>query len=205
MPPLPNVPNTLKVRIKGTISGVPWVNVHYWQYSGAAPSVPTLNSAANVFLSQFATQMAASQSNFVQTTECDISDLSSPLGSVGVAQGTHAGGLSGAFSTSATCMVVSKSILRKYRGGHGRTYLLVGSPAELESPSQWLPAFTTQVATAYIAWINAVSNGGAFSGITNNVIVHYHQNHVLLANPLVDVIQTYTTQPRPGTQRGRLS
>jgi hypothetical protein len=70
--------------------------------------------------------------------------------------------------------------------------------------SQWLPATVTAAVNGYVAFIQNTANGAMWSGVGAEVTVHRQQGRVTLANPLVDIVQSYTAQQQLASQRRRI-
>jgi hypothetical protein len=100
--------------------------------------------------------------------------------------------------------LISKAIQRRYRGGHPRCYLAIGSQAQKQSSSQWLTTFTSSATNAYAAFITATANGAMWSGVGAEVCVHTKLNHEVVTAPFVDIVQAYVGQQQMASQRRRI-
>jgi hypothetical protein len=140
----------------------------------------------------------------VTTTLAILTDLGSQTGNQvefgGVGPGTAAGTELG----GQVAALVGKLTNYRYRGGHGRTYLPVGTSADLETSSTWTPNFITQFAQAYTAFSNAVITNTTWPQLNTEVIVHRRKNDALLAEAFTTIVEGFIGRPMLGTQRRRL-
>jgi hypothetical protein len=91
--------------------------------------------------------------------------------------------------------LVDYPIVRRYRGGHPRSYLLVLGNADFLDAAHWSSAATAEVATHWEAFLNAIV-GFTSSGFTVNNLVNVSYVDKALnptppyyrTTPLVDVI-----------------
>jgi hypothetical protein len=152
MPALPPVPQVLRVRY-GFFVGTDHVAAcrEYFLYTGAAPSAPDLVTLA-------AAIGASAVTNFVPLMQADttietvtITDLTSPVAAEGFAlvdvNGTRAGGELPADAA----LLQSLEILRRYRGGHPRTYWPFGTDTDILSRQQWEGAFVAACVAGFAA------------------------------------------------------
>lgn len=176
MPPLPNVPNTLKVEVQGTANDSrPWANVLHFVYSGGPPSVADCNSIASTVFGAWQAHILPLQGTWVTLTQVNVTDLTSPTSSVGEFSGSSAGTSSAAQIPGNSALLISKPISVRYRGGHPRSYLLAGGEANLNDDGDWNSAFVTAGNTGYHALINAILGGGPYgsTGLTTECAVSY--------------------------------
>lgn len=221
MPPLPDVPNTLKVSLVHSYgSDTDVVTRYFIHYTGAAPDAPQLVTFAGDIAGDWVAQLQADNSTFVTLERVDIVDLSSATAAQGSATAGTAGTLSGSSLTADTSFVSNYEINRRYRGGHPRGYWPLGVESALISPQLWDP-------TAVAAWAGDISaffganmthgwagagtlehfNISAFNGFVavENPITHRYRNiptprPIPLQDPVIDIVG----RQRVGSQRRRL-
>lgn len=168
MPPLPNVPDVVKVQVKGTFtSGYNWANVMHFSYGGSAPSSATCAAIATQALYQYQFYMLPLMGATTSINEAIVTDLSSSSGGEGNnindQPGTRTGGGIGANAT----FLISKTIFTRYRGGHPRTYLPIGLSPDLANEGHWTSGFVTSATAAWQSFIDNMigfSSGGVSIG-----------------------------------------
>lgn len=216
MPALPSVPNVLKVVIKG-ISGestpINWANVLHFLWSGTAPTVTSATAIANNVITQWGTHMAPEQVNNITMNEVDVIDLTSDTAAA-VEIGADTPGTRGDDEIPANvAFLIDSEISRRYRGGHPRTYLIVGGNADFLDAAHWSTAFTAEVASHWDAFLGAVigfASGGCLVG--NQCSVSYvskEENPIppyYRAVPIVDVMSGayVTVEQQMASQRRRI-
>ena len=210
MPALPDVPNVIKFVIEGTLDGVNWANIFHWLYSGSAPS----NAELGTILSQFATEfgngggvlnwdsLAHDQVFLSNSTAEDLTTHSSATAELPLSVN---GTLSGGKLPASAAVVMTHSINRRYRGGHPRSYLMLGDTTKLQDSTFWATAFLDSVISWYngfVAGINGISAGG--TTLTSPVSVSYFSGHALRSVPVIDPITSSFPRQRVCSQRRRL-
>jgi hypothetical protein len=158
--------------------------------------------------------MKALQNNAVTLTAITVQDLTDRTKPVGTWSGSLAGTRTGSTWTPASMsVVVAKSIAVRYRGGHPRTYFLLGADGDFAGPGTWTAGFTGAVATGYNAYITAIKAAGSGCTIvTESAISYYHGGSwsgghwhpTLRTPPVVNDVQGITVRSRIGSQRRRL-
>lgn len=188
-------------------------------YTGGTPGSGTLTTFATAVATDWTTHIAPIVHENEKLVSVVITDLSSDAGAEGSWTGADAGALSGPELIASACAVVDHQILRRYRGGHPRTYLRCGDATKLATMNEWTTAFQTAVVSAWEGWI-AELLATTVGGITLNNIVNvswYSGNRVfttpsgrarnlpvLRATPIVDEVQSSTCLIKVGSQRRRL-
>jgi len=220
MPPLPTPGDVLRVQFYSTDDASRQAGSRFFvNYTGGTPGSGTLTTLASSIASEWATNIAPIVHSNEDLVKVVITDLSSDTGAEGVWDGSHAGGLGGPELIASACVVVDHQILRRYRGGHPRTYLRAGDATKLATMNEWTTAFQTVALAAWEAWIAAVL-ATTVGGITLNNIVNvswYSGNTVFMTpsgrarnipklrvTPLVDEVQSSTVLLKVGSQRRRL-
>lgn len=217
MPPLPNVPNVLKIRVQGNTSEaspVTWENVLHASYTGTAPSNAMLTTMAGVVKEAWSTHMAAECPSPTVCNLVQIQDLTSNTAGSG-ADFTSVAGTRGDDEIPANAaMLAIYPIQRRYRGGHPRSYLLVGGNADFLDAAHWSTAFTAEVQTHWSAFLDAIV-GYSAGGMTipNLVSISYYSGKDPVtgkperrAVPLVDTLTVGTmfTEQQMASQRRRI-
>jgi hypothetical protein len=205
VPPLPVVPEVFKVEISGTQGFFKWANIFHFAWSGTAPSPAVCASFAESCYGFWNAEMNAYQHTDVTTDLVKFTDLTSDTASEGEYSGPTPGTRSGELLPGQVAMLVNDLIYRRYRGGHPRSYLVVGVQADLGDPSHWEDSFTTAVQTAFNTFIsetNALADSGC--SIRTGVNVSYRSGGAVRVAPVVDPILAYTCSSQLATQRRRI-
>lgn len=216
--PLPNVPNVVKVVIEnqgndGRIAD----NVCHFTYGGAPPDSATCELIGNSFYNQWIdnlTEVQPAQTSLISVT---VTDLSSSTGGEGVYDndGTPTPGTSeSGMLPFHTCFLLSMFIDQRYRGGHPRMYLPVGTTADLNDDGDWHTAFVSDVTDDWSTIVDNVinSNPYAATNIGQQCAISYTSK---FANPVYPYRRTtplvydipidgYTGQQKLATQRRRV-
>lgn len=204
MPPLPNAPNIILVRLKGAIQGTTWNNVFHLQYAGTGPSVADLQAVGAAINTSFVNQWIPLMSTSATYGGVDLADLTSPTTSQASVTANATGTRTGTGLPASACVVTSWSANVRYRGGHPRTYWCVGITTDLSNPRTVAPTFVTAVNNASTAF-RTMMNSQTWSGATNKMVVlSYVRDGVRLANPVPYTITGNSVHGRLDTQRRRL-
>jgi hypothetical protein len=178
MPALPNVPNTLRVSLRYSTTGVLEAgNRLFFSYSGGPPTVGQLNTMATGVSAAFGTDLAGLMSSDYHLIGVTIVDLSSPTAAEGAWTGSVAGANSGHPPDIAVAMLQNFQISRRYRGGKCRTYWPFGVAGNLNTDDvTWTSAFLGTCATAWAAFYAAVQSisGTGITAITHVNVSYYH-------------------------------
>jgi hypothetical protein len=207
MPPRPLVPNVAQVVVSGKIGGTyNWVNKLFVRYSGAAPIGLDLDSYAAGLMADWIANLTPLQALNNTIEEIEVTDLSSIIGAVGVSAGTTNGTLAGDKLPGDAAALVSYKIARHYRGGHPRTYLVVGDATKLTTPYSWTGLFVTGIEAAWASFQAALIVAyGTFSP-SEQVNVSYVTGGAARLVPVVDqiVVASTAVSPRLASQRRRI-
>lgn len=213
--PYPPVPNTIRFKLQGTGSNEIWENVLYYSYSGVSPTVSAMDALCASVLSQYTGQMASltHPSTFIQMVSGV--DLNSTNGVEGSSQLVTAGTATGGPLPLNTAMLVSHPVSARWKGGHFRTYLAIGTDTNLADQMHWTTAFTNSASTqfnAFLANCTGLTSGG--TTLTSHVGVRYHGKfltnngppHFVLQTPVAYQIASNTsvTHAQLSTQKGRI-
>lgn len=221
MPPLPSVPNQLKVTMGWEIGGDAKIEtIHHFTYSGGAPSTATCVAIAAQIQSYAATDLEALlyTSGFLDTVT--VLDIATSSGAEGTATSRWAGTRAGVEMPVNCCVLLNHQIARRYRGGKPKSFLPFGVQADLFTKNSWSSALVNAVSAAWATFItnvNTISISGtsvtAYSSIsyyqgyntpTTSPSGRVKQSSKLRTTPIVDSIVASTAQARVGSQRRRL-
>lgn len=211
MPALPPIAGHLRLRLIGTVNGMPWNAVQFARYTGTAPSDTALQTVGTAVGTAWNNAIAQICPSSVNLGQVEVTDLSALDAGVGLATTSHPGLRAGASPTNNVAMVASYKIHVRYRGGHPRTYWPAGVTADITGGRTWTGSFLTLAQGAcvdYIGNINAITLSG---GVLQFVAVSYYHSDggdppktVLRTTPVSYVISTASVHPRVDTQRRRL-
>lgn len=152
MPPLPPVPQVLKIQILGTNEGQNWANVFHAKYTGGPPTAAECAALADDFLGNYASNVMPHVGEAWVLQECKVTDLTSDTSNAGEATGSTAGSLIGPTWSAQVACCVSWPIARRYRGGHPRTYFPPGLETDSLDTSHWKPAYLANIQAAALAF-----------------------------------------------------
>lgn len=213
MPALPDVPQVLKAVHTGTQDGEPWATISHWRYvmsGGGAPSSTQLAVACAKFVNSWRDNIRPFIGADAFDDQVELIDLTTVSSATGVAPDGDAGAGGPHTFDLRACILVTKKIARRYRGGHPRTYwpgvagsqLLDGGrnvdPAVLAGLQAGFTAYYTDIPPAI------TTDGATGMSSFHEVNVSYHSGGVLRAVPVVDDILGYVVQAQTATQRRRL-
>lgn len=219
MPPLPSVPNVIRVALRGQLSeDTDYINRWFMSYVGPPPDTSACLSFAAFVNSQWVATMLPLQGSYFTLVNTTVTDLSGPLGSEAAAAGAGSGSRGGTGPDPATSLVLQHRISRRYRGGHCRTYLWCGIDTDRADDQTWSAGFLALVSSQWSSMMTALGtftdgafsvheqvNVSYFSGFTNFTFPSGRVRAVPTrrAVPLVDVITSTTGNPKLGSQRRR--
>lgn len=216
MPPLPNVPNVLKVVVQGNGSEatpITWANVLHFHYSGSAPSGATLNTVAAHIGGSWDTHMVPECPSPTVQNIVEVIDLTSPTSASGFDFTSRPGTRGDDEIPANSAALAVYPVSRRYRGGHPRTYLLVGGNADFLDMAHWSTAFTAEVQSHwhdFLAGVIGFSTGGMTVDSLVNVSYYSKEENPVKpyrrATPVVDVldISTMFVEQQIASQRRRI-
>lgn len=221
MPPLPAVPNVIRMRILWEIQGKSNQGQRMFiSYSGGPPAPSDLTAFANKYITAWNTNMP-SLYNVDQTfLGVILEDLSSATGAVAEVAASVVGTRGSNVLPPSAAIVVSFEIARRYRGGHPRSYWPLGTSEDTEQGTgQFTETFQSAVASAVSAQTDSilaqtsgstttesqvnVSYYDGFTAIENPFTGRYRNVPKLRATPLVDDIGTIVVRSYIASQRRR--
>jgi hypothetical protein len=204
MPPMPAVPNVIRVAQSGYVNTVQWANVYHFAYDNGPATEADLNTWAEGFYTHFGSTIAQCVGNTTTYGTIDVIDLTTPSSAVGGYSGPDLGDAIAA-ADNAVCWLVNHKIARRYRGGHPRTYIPGTGGANITSGNTWAETIlgTMQEAvTSFYAACLAIDTPSCTGA--QLVSVSYYTAGELRDEPLVDVVTGSTVSPMIATQRRRL-
>lgn len=187
MPALPAVPNTLRIALRFSTTGILEAGVRfYYTYSGGPPTVGNLNTMSTDISAAFGTDLAGLMSNDYHLIGVEITDLSSSTSAQGSWSGSVAGANSGHPPDIAVALLQNFTIARRFRGGKPRTYWPFGVAGNLNSDDvTWTSAFLGTAATAWAAFNTALlALSGVGCTLTAHVNVSYYHGFASVQNPV---------------------
>jgi len=212
MPPLPSPGNVVKVVASWHLEDAHAENILYFQYSGA-PGLSTAELTSFLTSGAMAGDLLAP---FVGASVATVvfdgyvaTDLSTPTGVVVGQTFSFTGTNTGNPLSASQAVCVSHEIARRYRGGHPRTYMMVGSASDFLSGSIkfWQAAFLSNIQngwTAFVAAFPFTAMGRSWQFVN----VSYYETvggvKTVRPTPLVDPILSTIARERVCNQRRRL-
>lgn len=154
-------PGVVQIKASGTTGPDVWTIIQhgFWFGQTGLVSIPNLNAVATTFLNQWVLHfMPLTTSNNVLQTVTAV-DLTGPTGAETTQTTVTPGTRTGTVLPSSTCVVLSKAINYKRRGGHPRSYMLPGAEADLQDSAHWGASFLGNFGTAYNAFWAAMASG----------------------------------------------
>lgn len=222
MTALPDVFHVIKAVHEGTdeTGAFPWATVSHWMYTkpdGSAITAGELAVVAPKFVNSWRDHIRPWTGSNVIDTQVVLTDLTTTSSAVAISLDGDAGTGSSPAISPESAMLVSKSIARRYRGGHPRTYWIGPySNASTVDPGRSIDAslavaFKAGLAAYYTDIPPAVTTDSSTGcSAFQEVMVSYvdaalnpvppHRRAV----PLVDPVVAYTVHTIFATQRRRM-
>jgi hypothetical protein len=176
MPALPSVNKVLKVQYKFAIGGDLGAMCHeFWAYTGTGPSVADADTFAGDISNSYNTWMCPFMTDEKSLEEVIVTDLTSPTAAVGTDATAHVGSLAGNYLPASASALLSRTVARRYRGGHPRTYLPLGNQANLDGSQTWDAGIIADWLSAWGSHVDQVETGPpATIGTVTPVNVSYY-------------------------------
>ena len=221
MPALPNVPNVVRVDLKYTndVASAKLLNRLFFRYTGAAGTSAELATMASNIEGYWAAELKAWTPTIQHLVEVEMVDLTTELSPSGVWVGDETGSEVGQINSAQLAFLVTKTILRRYRGGKPKTFLPVGTALDLASQGTWASGIIAGITGSWPAFVADIIGDATYATFAAEVCVHYYgPPNVVVTNPvtgrartvstlravpLVDDIQGYTFEAAVATQRRR--
>lgn len=202
--PLPDVPNVLKLQFIGVNQTTPWLMGLFWHYNAPTLITGDINSLCALAATAWQTNLASVHGVPCVLTRVQGIDLRARDAAQGGVDVSYAGTMGGVPYPTSTSAVCSWKVNYRWRGGHFRSYMPVGTAGNITAGRLWSTGFLTSLNTAVDAFRNALNGmtvggtGGHLSG------VRYVVDKVPLSTPLDLPIVDSTVHQRVDTQRRRL-
>jgi hypothetical protein len=205
MAPRPPVAGVVRHVLEGTNGSRNWANVFHVQYSGALPSLDSLDAMAGVINTALSSGLAAYMHENTTIVQSVSTDLSSDTGNQSIQSILVPGSLDAAPLPSSAAFLVNYNSSFRYRGGHPRTYYILGDTASLLNSQAWTSAFFDNVAGAVDA-ISGAFAAGSIDGTDyiGQCAVSYELAKVPRVAPLVMPIASAFPSNLVATQRRRM-
>lgn len=205
MPPLPNVPQVVRVSLEGTGSLRPWANVFHVRYTGAAPTAVSLNDYLVAWLGTVSAAAAPLMDGGTAITGATAVDLTSNTSASAEASSFTIGTRTGPLLPASVAALVNYNSSFRYRGGHPRTYYFFGVQSDLDDQSTWESAFVTSVQTFANNMLTFLGSGTIdATNYTTQCAVSYKENNVPRVTPLVMPISVAVANSGVASQRRRM-
>lgn len=212
MPPLPTIPGVVRYKHNYVNEDASAYMIRYFSYTGSGAidsgelEAFLDETVMNVdIFAPFVGASIGSEHGALTTLE----DLSSDTGAEYSMTQDWTGTNTGTALPASAAVCVSEEITRRYRGGHPRTYMMVGSASDYATSSikMWQAAFLSNIQAGWDAWM-ADFPFTVGSRTWNPVNVSYWETvageRVLRATPQVDLITSMIARDRVCSQRRRL-
>lgn len=210
MPPLPSPGKVVKMIAQFHFLDSIAQNIQYFQYDTAArTSVGDLSGLWSHIDTDF---LAAYTGATLSSGVCDfikMIDLIDSSGAEYETVPTFLGTNTGNPLSSNNAVCVQHTINRRYRGGHPRTYMMVGADGDMAAGSikDWQASFLTNIQNGWDSF-NGLFPYHAGLGTWTRVSVSYYETvggvRTVRATPLVDPILADVAKVRVCSQRRRL-
>jgi hypothetical protein len=185
MGPLPVVPNHIRINFGQTdITGLPVGSRVFWRYSGSAPANSDCTAIAAQWRSLADTNLVPLMASGDMEVSATVTDLSTTSGAVGSSTGTSTSSRSGGALPIGTAAVINHLMALHYRGGKPRTYLQIGTSADLVTQAEWSSTFIASVNTAWAAMVTGM-NGFVSGGTTlvQEANISYYSGFTVVTSP----------------------
>lgn len=210
MPALPSPGMVVKLVLKYHQDDGAAENILHFAYTN--PSQATVANLGGLWAymeTDFLAAYVGSSLAAVTMDSVELTDLSSSSGATYSAVPTFTGTNTGSVLPASAAVCVQHEIIRRYRGGHPRTYMMVGSASDFATSSvkDWQASFLTNIQNGWN------SHAGQFpfataGGIWSRCSVSYYETvggvRTVRATPLVDAITADLVKVRVCSQRRRL-
>jgi hypothetical protein len=157
--------------------------IHYWSYSGGAPSGADLSSFATALVANGDADFGDLTGNTIGMNSAEVTDLASDTGHQASAGTPWVGTRGAGINAPGVAILVNHSIARRYRGGKPRTYLPLGIASDLTTAGVWSNTLVGEVSTGWGGWVaDAITTYGSLT-ITNIVNVSYYSGFTVVTSP----------------------
>jgi hypothetical protein len=196
----------IRVVLSGTYSSAKWANVLHARYPGTGLTIADANTLCGNFISTWSTTLGTLQEQSSLLTQVQITDLTSTSAAQGqsTANAAGSGGLGSGLPAN-VALVLSWKILRRYRGGHPRTYITAQRSTNTTLNTTWSGGWQTSAlaaARAFRTAVNAMTTTSSGTLVMCNL--SYYTGRELRPTPVADDITDAAVHTRIDTQRRRL-
>jgi len=206
VPPLPDVDAVKCEMINfATGSSRPWVNIFHLAYTptGGITGADLASLAAD-FDADYETYLQSFCSVHSEHSSSKYTDLGSVDGLIHYTSPVVAGGSVGTLAPLSLAAVVSWGIARRYRGGHGRTYLSALTTAQAVGPQDLDPTFAGNLAASAATFVGRWTAKTVGAKTYTLAIISYRTNNAPRVTPLPQDVLSAIVHERIDSQRRRL-
>lgn len=220
MPDLLPVPGVLKLHMGMTVGEDTTTGWHqFYRYGttpGTANNLQTLASQTSVFWTQRFQTLTTAGVKLTSVVYTDLAAQTAPIGTwIGSIAGTKAAG----DLPANACVLWNYKVARRYRGGKPRSYVPVGSTADLLDPQKFTSTAITAFNTAMTNFVGDITSLMGTWTSTHNLcnVSYYHGGNWIGPDggpykfkptprnpPLVDDVVSYSANQILGSQRRRI-
>lgn len=213
MPPLPPIANVIKIVHTGTVNAEPWATVSHWRYTTISGTLDNdqLTLVCAKFVNSWRDNVRPYISHQVTDTQVEGTDLTSTTSAIGVAPDGDTGAGGGTIISPESSVLISKTVLRRYRGGHPRTYwpgVEIGNAnadAGRRINDAFFPAIHDGLMAYYADVPPAVTTDAECNCATfTEVSVSYVSGGTRRLAPVADPVVAYNVHQILATQRRRM-
>lgn len=200
------------------------LNRLYFFYSGAAPTSTQLATWATAVGTHWGIDMGGLAHTDVTLDTVKATDLTSRTSANVEVAGSEVGTRAGHALTGGASLLQNSAIIARYRGGHPRTYWPFGVSEDLLDRQSWAAAFLGACVTGLNAFYGHLNSSvWAGGGSLQQCAVLYFTGFTVVINPItgrarnvpklrtiggvptpaIELIDTFTVNPKPAFQRRR--
>jgi len=220
VPPLPDVNKVLRIEYTFLLDEDLGAKTrHFFRYAGTAPTNAQLNTFADDIATAFTAHLDDDMSSTYSVKGIKVTDLSSSTAAQGENNDELPGTRSGAQVSASACVVISRRVARRFRGGHSRMYWPFGVAGDLHDGQTWGDTFVGNVQSDFEAFGGDIAAAGWTSaGTLDAVAISYYEGFTVFtgptgrarnistprATPVIDTVIADVVRSGIGSQRGRL-
>ena len=214
MPPLPSPGMVVKMVLQYHQDDGAAENIFHFQYTNPSQATSANMGGLWAFMeTDFLAAYVGASLAAVTMDKVTLTDLSSSSGAEYTTTPSFTGTNTGSVLPASAAVCVQHVIARRYRGGHPRTYMMVGSASDFATSSvkDWQASFLTNIQNGWNSF-NALFPFSTAGGIWSRCNVSYYETVIVggvptrqvRATPLVDTIESDIAKVRVCSQRRRL-
>lgn len=162
--PLPDVSNTIRIKVNGSNQTTPWVALFYWHYLGGAPTGANLASFCTGFIAAIQSSLSPSFATTVSVNNAEAWDLASRTGAFGSGGTSFSGTRAGGPLPTSVAACVGWKVTSRWRGGHPRTYWPAGAQGDVINGHLWVESARATFEAGnegFLSQVNALNLGAA--------------------------------------------